>query len=211
MNINLTGYHLAFADASVLLHNPSWTIILLTLPTTMFLGAIFRHITGHDNNDLGIFGKLVRAFGKLVCAIEYVWLGCCVFVKKVHEGTIEGLLQCSCSDARDGDEVSTVSSPPCYTVSPHYISKRLLLISHFTRLLALTKHLRATTENLTLWLDLLLYNDFEVVILRNDLLLHVRCELPPVLESVTLFNFITTHQFIALCNKRQAWMGDIHM
>jgi len=103
---------LPFADVFVLLDNPSWTIILLTLPTVMFLGAIFRRIIGHNDNDLGIFGKLVRA-------IECVSLGCCVFVKKAHEGVMEGLSQCSCSD---GDEVPTASSPPCYTVCANEIS-----------------------------------------------------------------------------------------
>jgi hypothetical protein len=117
------GYRLAFADVFVLFDNPSWTIIFLTLPTVMFLGAIFRRIIGHDNNNLGIFGKLVRAFSKLVRAIQCFSLGCCDFAKKAHEGVMDGLSRCSCSDARDGDEVSTASSPPCYTVSPHYISK----------------------------------------------------------------------------------------
>jgi len=91
---------LPFADVSVLLDNPSWTIILLTLPSIMFLGAIFRRIIGHDDDDLGIFGKLIRA-------IKCISLGCCVFVKKIHEGAMEGLSLCSCSDAREGDEVST--------------------------------------------------------------------------------------------------------
>ena len=156
LNINLTGYRLAFADVFVLLDNPSWTIILLTLTTIMFLGAIFQRIIGHNDNKLGIFGKLVRA-------IKCVSLGCCVFVKGVHESAMEGLSQCSCSDARDGDEVSMTSSPPCYTVSPHYISKQLLLISHFARLLVLTKHLHATTGNLILWFDLRVMYTFTAV------------------------------------------------
>ncbi|KIM75948.1 hypothetical protein PILCRDRAFT_826785 [Piloderma croceum F 1598] len=107
---------LPFTDVFVLFDNPSWTIIFLTLPTLTFLGAIFRCIIGHDDNDLGIFGKLVRAFGKLVCGIDCVSLGFRDFAKSVHKGAMDGLSQCSCSDAGDGDEVST-ASPPCYTVA----------------------------------------------------------------------------------------------
>ena len=124
------GYYLAFADISVLLDNPSWTIIILPLPTIIFFGAIFRHIIGHDNNNLGIFGKLI-------CAVECILLGCCDFVKGVHRGAVKGLSRCSCSDVRDSDvrdsdepEVPIASSPPCYKVSPYYLSKQVLLISH---------------------------------------------------------------------------------
>lgn len=166
LNINLTGYRLAFTDFFILFGNPSWTVILLTLPTITFLGAVFRRIIGHDDDDLGIFGKLVHTFG---CGIKCVWLGCCEFAKKVHEGMIAGLSQCS-SDVKDG--VSTTDSPPCYTASLHYTSKQLLLISYFARSHALTKHLHTTTGNLILWFDLcviplLLYNDFESICLSS--------------------------------------------
>ena len=131
LNINLMGYHLAFANISVLLDNPSWTIIILTLPTIIFLGVIFRCVIGHDDNDLGIFGKLI-------CAIKCILLGCCDFAKGVHKGAVKGLSRCSCSDVRDSDvrdsdepEVPIASSPPCYKVSLHYLSKQVLLISHF--------------------------------------------------------------------------------
>ena len=125
LNINLMGYHLAFADISVLLDNPSWTIIILTLPTIIFFGVIFQCVIGHDDNDLGIFGKLI-------CAIKCILLGCCDFTKGVHKGAVKGLSRCSCSDVRDSDEleVPIASSPPCYKVSPHYLSKQVLLISH---------------------------------------------------------------------------------
>ena len=125
LNINLIGYHLAFANISVLLDNPSWTIIILTLPTIIFFGVIFRCVIGHDNNDLGIFGKLI-------CAIKCILLGCCDFAKGVHKGAVKGLSRCSCSDVRDSDEpeVPIASSPPCYKVGPHYLSKQILLISH---------------------------------------------------------------------------------
>ena len=102
---NLTGYCSAFTDFSVLFGDPSWMVILLTLSTITFLGAVFRRIIGHNNDDLGIFGQLING-------VKYVWWGCQEFVKKVHEGMIRGLLRCS-SDVRD----DTAGSPSCYMVS----------------------------------------------------------------------------------------------
>ena len=110
LNINLMGYHLAFADISVLLDNPSWTKIILALPTIILFGAIFQCIIGHDDNDLGIFGKLI-------CAIKCILLGCCDFAREVYKGAVRGLSRCSCSDVRNSDVRNTCCFPHYHLIS----------------------------------------------------------------------------------------------
>ena len=110
LNINLMDYHLAFANISVLLDNPSWTKIILTLPTIILFGVIFQCIIGHDGNDLGIFGKLI-------CAIKCVLLGCCDFAREVYKGAVRGLSRCSCSDVRNSDVRYTCCSPHYHLIS----------------------------------------------------------------------------------------------
>ena len=137
LNINLTSHHLAFPDIIMLLDDPPWTILLLT-PTILFLGEVFQCIVGHDNDDLGVFGK----FNCFICATWkgccVVWEGCCIVVKDTHKAVIRGCAHLEAGEREE--ENSIVVSPPCYSVSLHYIYIQVtLLISHFISWLVLMK------------------------------------------------------------------------
>jgi hypothetical protein len=167
------------------------------LSTLLLLGAIFRCIVGHDNGDLGIFGKCIHI---IKTAVKCVSLGFCDVAKEVHKGSMKGLSKCS-PNVRDSDTISAPSPPPCYTVSPQYISEQFLFISHFVRSNALMKCLLIIMGNLILWFNFRL---IPLLMIWNSLLPLHDCD---TLDEPFFANIISTSAFVS-CSRRPADYND---